>query len=67
VGITSSQLRSALDRLNTLANQQMETQSADAFFLGLLSSSYYNFNETQIARRYADYMAEQQTEDGSIR
>jgi hypothetical protein len=45
----------------------MQTQSADAFFLGLLASSYYNFNETEIARRYADYLAEKQTEDGSIR
>jgi hypothetical protein len=45
----------------------MQTTSADSFFLGLLAASYYNFGDVTQARRYADFLARQQSPDGSIR
>jgi hypothetical protein len=41
---------------------------AEYFFLGLMAQSYYNLNQTEKARQYADFLATRQNpEDGMLR
>jgi hypothetical protein len=40
---------------------------ADYFFLGLMAQSYYNLNQTEKARQYADFLATRQNpKDGTL-